>query len=264
MTEQIQVFQNPEFGSIRTLTIDSQPWFVGKDVADILGYSNTRDAIAKHVDTDDKGVANCDTLGGMQDLSIINESGLYSLILSSKLPAARRFRRWVTGEVLPSIRRHGLYAIDDILANPDLGIAALQALKAEREANAALAAKVAVQEQRIAEMRPKASYYDRVLSCPDALPISIIAKDYGWSAVKMNRFLHQQGVQYKLGDTWLLYAKHADRGFTKSETCQYTDSEGNPHNRIHTKWTQAGRLFIYRLMTAAGHPPREEEDENND
>jgi len=109
---QLQVFQNNEFGQIRTLMIDDEPWFVGKDVADAIGYSNTRDALSKHVDDEDKGVANCDTLGGTQEMVIINESGLYSLILSSKLPSAKKFKRWVTSEVLPSIRKTGSYSVN--------------------------------------------------------------------------------------------------------------------------------------------------------
>lgn len=109
---QLQVFRNNEFGQIRTLTIDNEPWFVGKDVADALGYSNTRDALSKHVDDEDKGVANCDTLGGTQEMVIINESGLYSLIMSSKLPSAKKFKRWVTSEVLPSIRKTGSYSVN--------------------------------------------------------------------------------------------------------------------------------------------------------
>ena len=251
----LMVFRNDEFGAVRTLTIDGEPWFIGKDVTDILGYSNSRDALSKRVDDEDKGVAKCDTPGGVQDLVVINESGLYSLILSSKLPAAKRFKHWVTSEVLPSIRRHGLYAIDEVLNDPDTLIAALQALKTEREITRGLTEKVAIQTQQIAEMQPKATYYDKVLSCPDALPISLIAKDYGWSAKKMNRFLHEQGVQYKLQKTWLLYSRHQDKGYTRSETYPYTDNDGIVHNAINTKWTQKGRLFIYSLMCAAGNPP---------
>lgn len=257
---ELQVFHNDEFGSVRTLTINGDPYFVGKDVADILGYSNSRKALADHVDDEDKGVTKCDTLGGAQELTVINESGLYSLILSSKLPAAKRFKRWVTAEVLPSIRRHGMYAIDEIIANPDLGIAALQALKAERKKRIALTAQVAMQTQQIAEMQPKVSYYDLVLSCPDALPITILAKDYGWTAQQMNKFLHEQGVQYKLQKTWLLYARYQDKGYTHSETYPYTDHNGNVHNSINTKWTQSGRLFIYELMKAAGNLPLVEQD----
>lgn len=114
MKNEIQIFKNDEFGQVRTTTINGEPWFVGKDVADILGYSNPRDAISKHVDDEDKGVANCDTLGGRQTLSIINESGLYALIIGSKLPTAKKFKRWVTSEVLPSIRKTGSYTADPL------------------------------------------------------------------------------------------------------------------------------------------------------
>lgn len=110
---ELQVFKNEEFGEVRSLTLNDEPWFVGKDVADILGYTNSRKAISDHVDYEDKGVTKCDTLGGKQDLTIINESGLYSLILSSKLPTAKKFKRWVTSEVLPAIRKTGSYQIPD-------------------------------------------------------------------------------------------------------------------------------------------------------
>ena len=210
---ELKVFQNEEFGTVRTTAINGEPYFVGKDVAAILGYSDTAKAIRVHVDDEDKGVDEMDTPGGKQNIILINESGLYSLILSSKLPTSKRFKRWVTSEVLPTIRRHGVYAIDEVLNDPEMLISALTALKAERENNRRLNEKVAFQTQQIAELQPKASYYDLVLSCRDALPISIIAKDYGWSAKKMNRFLHEQGVQYKLGETWLLYAKYAEMGY---------------------------------------------------
>lgn len=113
---ELTVFNNEEFGEIRTITIDGEPWFVGKDVAEVLGYSNPRDALSKHMDAEDKGVANCDTLGGTQEMTIINESGLYSLIISSKLPNAKAFKRWVTADILPAIRKTGGYMTDELLA----------------------------------------------------------------------------------------------------------------------------------------------------
>lgn len=249
---ELQIFQNAEFGSVRTATIDGEPYFVGKDVATILGYSNPRDAISKHVDDEDKGVAKCDTLGGRQEILFINESGLYSLILRSQLPAAKKFKRWVTSEVLPAIRRHGMYATEELIANPDLAIAAFQALKAEREKRQALEEAVAVQAQQIAELKPKATYYDVVLKCRDAVNISVIAKDYGWSAQRMNEYLHKKGVQYKQSDIWLLYQKHAGCGYTKTNTHVYEDSCGCKHTKVHTKWTQKGRLFIYEMLKADG------------
>lgn len=144
----ISVFKNAEFGSVRTAVIDGEPFFVGKDVASILSYSNPRDAIAKHVDDEDKGVAKCDTLGGTQELTVINESGLYCLILSSKLPAAKKFKRWVTSEVLPSIRKTGSYSDVPKTFAEALRLAAEQQEEIERK------------NVLIAEQKPKVEYVD--------------------------------------------------------------------------------------------------------
>ncbi|MST61580.1 phage antirepressor [Peptostreptococcus anaerobius] len=259
---ELQIFKNAEFGSIRTLQINGEPYFVGRDVAEILGYSNSRKALADHVDEEDKGVTKCDTLGGTQEMTVINESGLYSLILSSKLPTARRFKRWVTSEVLPTIRRHGVYAVDEVLANPDMLIEALLQLKAEREINQALKETVAVQNQQIVEMKPKASYYDVVLNCKDLVAISVIAKDYGWSANRMNQYLHQKGVQYKQGNKiWLLYQKYAEMGYTNTKTHSYPGNDGTMHTAVHTYWTQQGRLFIYELLKSDGILPTMEQED---
>lgn len=259
---ELQIFKNAEFGSIRTLTINGEPYFVGRDVAEILGYSNSRKALADHVDEEDKGVTKCDTLGGTQEMTVINESGLYSLILGSKLPTARRFKRWVTSEVLPTIRRHGVYAVDEVLANPDMLIEALLQLKAQREINQALKETVAVQNRQIVEMKPKASYYDVVLNCKDLVAISVIAKDYGWSANRMNQYLHQKGVQYKQGNKiWLLYQKYAEMGYTNTKTHSYPGNYGTMHTAVHTYWTQQGRLFIYELLKSDGILPTMEQED---
>lgn len=253
---ELQIYKNAEFGSVRTTTIGGQPYFVGKDVTDILGYQNGSRDINRHVDEEDRQKAMF--FDGTQDKEtiIINESGLYSLILSSKMPNAKKFKRWVTNEVLPAIRKHGIYATDDLIANPDLAIAAFTALKEERERNKALTAAVAVQQQQIAEMKPKATYYDVVLKCKDAVNISVIAKDYGWSGIRMNEYLHDKGIQFKQSDTWLLYQKHADKGYTRTNTHVYEDSNGFEHTKVHTKWTQKGRLFIYEQLKADGIYPQ--------
>ena len=252
----LQVF-NYEGASVRVIDRDGDPWFVGKDVAEVLGYSNNRKAIGDHVDEEDKGVTKRDTLGGVQELVIINESGLYSLILSSRLPGARQFKRWVTSEVLPSIRKRGIYAtpvtIDAILNDPDLGIRLLTELKEEREKRAALETTVAVQTQQIAEMNPKATYYDTVLQCKYLVTITRIAKDFRLSAQALNRILAEKKVQFKQGDMWVLYQKYAEKGYTQSKT--YTYGTENEHAKMHTLWTQAGRLFIYDLLKADGILP---------
>lgn len=187
----LEVFKNEEFGEVRTVLINNEPYFVGKDVVLILGYTNPQKALRDHIDEEDKTRNESFTVNGTQGI-LINESGLYSLILSSKLPNAKKFKHWVTSEVLPAIRKHGMYAIDDLIANPDLGIAALNALKEEREKNKKLEEKTVVQSQQISEMIPKASYYDVVLNCKDLVSIGSIAKDYGWSAKKMNKILHEK------------------------------------------------------------------------
>lgn len=252
---ELQIFNNDEFGPVRTLTINDEPWFVGKDVAEILGYSNPLKAIRTHVDDEDKGVNDLVTPGGVQQITFINESGLYSLILSSKMPKAKQFKRWVTSEILPAIRKHGVYAVDEVLANPDMLISALTELKKERARSKELTNTIAVKNQQIAEMQPKASYYDLVLNCKDLVSISVIAKDYGWSARKMNNYLHEKKVQYKKGKIWLLYQKYAEKGYTSTKTQTYAGNDGNMHTSVHTYWTQAGRLFIYDLLKADGVLP---------
>lgn len=259
---ELQVFKNVELGSVRTTVVDGIPYFVGKDVAEILGYSNHRKALADHVDTEDKtdGVTIRDSIGREQNPILINESGLYSLILRSQLPKAHKFKRWVTSQVLPSIRKHGMYATDELINNPDMAIAVFNALKEERAKREALELTTAMQKQQIAELKPKASYYDVVLKCKDIISMRVIAKDYGKSAQWMNNFLHELGVQYKQSDIWLLYQKHANQEYTKSRTNTYEDSNGVTHSKMHTYWTQKGRLFIYHLMTQHGIYPLIEQE----
>lgn len=267
---EMQIFQNAEFGSVRTVTVGEVPYFVGKDVAVALGYSNASKAVMIHVDDEDKQFLMLDIADsqngnvpvGQSKTAIINESGLYSLILSSKLPTAKKFKHWVTSAVLPSIRRLGVYAMDELLADPDMLIAALQELKAERERNLALNQTVAVQKQQITEMKPKASYYDVVLNCKDLVAISVIAKDYGWSANHMNQYLHEKGIQYKQGNKiWLLYQKYAEKGYTSTKTHSYLASDGSVHTKVHTYWTQQGRLFIYDLLKSDGILPTMEQED---
>ena len=248
---ELKIFENEQFGTIRTVEIDSTPYFVGKDVATILGYSDTAKAIRVHVDDEDKGVDEMDTPGGKQNIILINESGLYSLILSSKLPKAKEFKRWVTSEVLPAIRKHGVYAVDEVLENPDMLISALQALKEEKAKAKRLTETLAVQEQQIAELQPKASYYDVVLNCKDLVSVTEIAKDYGRSAKWLNEKLHELGIQFKQGGkTWLLYQKYAQKGYTSTKTQTYNGNDGEIHTKVHTYWTQKGRLFIYDKLKA--------------
>lgn len=252
---ELQIFKNEEFGEVRVIEKDGQPWFIARDVAEVLGYSNASDAIGTHVDSDDKGIANTDTLGGIQKMTVINESGLYALVFGSKLPSAKQFKRWVTHEVLPSIRKHGMYATDELLDNPDLLIKVATALKEEREKNKLLTFEVKVKDQQIIEMQPKATYYDLILQCPNLLSMTEISKDYGKSAKWMNDKLHSMGIQYNQSKVWFLYQKYASFGYTQTKTHNYADSEGKQQGKPHMYWTQKGRLFIYETLKKEGIVP---------
>jgi len=253
---ELRIFNNAEFGSVRTTVLDGEIMFVGKDVADILGYQNGSRDINRHVDEDDRHKAMI--FDGNQDKEtiLINESGLYSLILSSKMPNAKKFKHWVTAEVLPAIRKHGMYTIDVILNNPDLAIAALTKLKEEREKRKQLETLTLVQKQQIAELQPKASYYDLILQNRNTVPVTQIAKDYGMSGRKFNELLHKLGVQYKFRKTWLLYQHYAERGYTQSRTYAIDENK----SVMHTYWTQKGRLFLYDLLKNEGIYPLIEQE----
>jgi prophage antirepressor-like protein len=268
---ELKVFENEEFGKIRAVMIDNEPWFMAKDVAVVLGYKNGRDALAKHVDNEDRGVAKCDTLGGTQDLTIINESGVYALVFGSKLESAKRFKHWITHDVLPTIRKTGGYvANDDLFINTYLPTAndatklmfrtTLATVRQLNEEKQQLQQTISVQAQQISEMQPKVTYYDIVLNCKDLVAISVIAKDYGWSAKHMNQYLHEKGVQYKQGSIWLLYQKYASSGYTSTRTYTYQDWKEESHTDIRTYWTQKGRLFIYELMKSDGNLPLIEQE----
>lgn len=253
---EITIFKNAEFGSVRTITINNEPYFVGKDVAEILGYSKPRNAIASHVDDEDRKDAPIQgDLGGKQIMTVINESGLYSLILLSKLPSAKKFKHWVTADVLPSIRKHGMYATDELLNNPDFAISVFRQLKAEREENQRLYTVNQQQEQIIGELQPKANYVDVILDNRGLVTITQIAKDYGMSGRKMNELLKEYGVQYKQSGQWLLYSKYHNMGYTHSKTIEIVRSDGRPDVTMETKWTQKGRLFIYELLKNNGILP---------
>lgn len=254
---ELQVFNSIEFGSVRTATVNGEVMFVGKDVADILKYTNTAKAIRDHVDDEDKLTERIVLSGQNREVIFINESGLYSLILSSKMPNAKKFKHWVTAEVLPAIRKHGMYAIDEILENPDLAIAALTQLKEERERRKQLECQTLIQRQQIAEMQPKASYYDLILQNKNTVPITQIAKDYGMSGRKFNELLHELGVQYKFRKTWLVYQQYAECGYTQSRT--YAIDENR--SVMHTYWTQKGRLFLYDLLKSEGILPVIEQED---
>lgn len=236
-------FENRE---VRMHMVDGDPWFVGKDVADVLGYSETN-AMTRRLNDDDFISVK---LSGMNMKSVlINESGLYAAVMGSKLDSSRKFQRWVTKEVLPSIRKHGGYLtpekIEEALLNPDTLIQLATNLKEERTQRL-------LAEQRVNELQPKADYYDSILKNKSLMTISVIAKNYGMSAKGMNALLHDLGVQYNHAGTWLMYSKHQNKGYTHTEMIPVQGSEKLVPS---TKWTQKGHIFIYELLKSNGVLP---------
>ena len=225
MQNQIQIFENKEFGKLEVLTFDGQPYFPATECAELLGYARPHNAISRHCRGSLKrGVI--DKLGREQEKIYIPEGDLYRLIIRSKLPAAVRFEAWVCDEVLPSIRKSGVYIAEELLAENEELLECLNLLA------------------------PKALYYDVILQSPHTLPVSVIAKDYGMTAVAFNRLLHSLGVQYKICGTWLLYKRYHGKGYTISRTYQLG---GEVY--VHTCWTQKGRQFLYDLLKWYGILP---------
>lgn len=236
-TTDLQAFTNDAFGTIRIIEHEDKVYFCCRDVAAALGYKDPVNAIKQH----GRGVAFhhpiTDALERTQEARFITEGDLYRLIFSSKLPAAQDFEAWVVDEVLPTIRRHGVYAIDELLGNDEFLEQAIIQLRSER-------AKRLAAEQALLEAAPKVSYYDVVLQSDSLLTITEIAKDYGLSAKKLNLLLHDAGVQFKQSGRWFLYARYAEQGYTQSKTHEYDEGK----TRTHMYWTQKGRLFVYDLL----------------
>lgn len=233
-----------------------EPLFVAKDVAEWIEHSKSSIMIDT-VDEDEKLRETIFTSGQNREVWFLTENGLYEVLMQSRKPLAKEFKKKVK-EILKSIRKHGLYAIDDLLDNPDMAIAALQKLKEERQLRLQAQEEIAQKNQIIQELQPKATYYDLILQSESLVAISVIAKDYGMSARKLNDLLHELKVQFKQGSTWLLYQKYASKGYTQSKT-HTIDAE---RSKMHTYWTQKGRLFIYDLLkNKKGILPKIEQDE---
>lgn len=253
--EQLQVFK---FNSneVRTVIKDGEPWFVAKDVTDVLEIKNTTDAVKR---LEDEEVARFN-LGGLSgEANIVNESGLYSLIMASRKPEAKQFKRWVTGEVLPSIRKHGAYMTEDVLlkslSDPNYVIGLLTALSdSKKELN--------IKNQLIGELKPKADYLDLILKGKLLMTTSQISKDYGMSAQTFNKILHGLGIQFIQNDQWLLYSKYHAQGYTSSKFIPITRSDGRVEMILNTQWTQKGRMFLYETLKENDILPMIERREN--
>lgn len=275
---EIQVFSNEKFGQVRTVMQGGEPWFVAADVCRALELDQVSNAVRK-LDDDEKMTLNSDKghsgqRGGAQFYTVVNEPGLYSLVLGSRKPEAKAFKRWITHEVIPTIRKTGGYVKDsEVFIQNYLPFAddttkqlfrlTLDVVDKQNKQIADQQKQIAEKSSVIEEMMPKASYYDLVLSSPDLTPIRIIAKDFGLSAQRLNAILKDQKVQYRQGHTWVLYNKYADKGFAQTKTYTYpaTKDRSVNHIKINTFWTQKGRLFIYRLLKDMGILPIVEREE---
>lgn len=254
---ELQVFNSKEFGDIRTTEIDGKPYFVANDVARALGYKRPADAVTAHCKGSVKHRYLTD--GGEQELKVIPEGDIYRLTVRSKLPSAEKFEKWVFDEVIPSIHQYGAYmteqTIEKALASPDFLIQLATKLKDEQTRRKEAEAEIRVKDQIIGELKPKADYYDEILKNPGLVTITQIAKDYGMSGKKMNRILHELGIQYKQSEQWLLYSDYHCLGYTQSEVTDIIRSDGTPSVKLLTKWTMKGRLFLYNKLKEKGIIP---------
>ncbi len=236
----IQIFQNQEFGAIRTISNEQgEAMFCAKDVAEALGYNNPLKAVRNYVAQEDKGVNKMGTPGGMQPTIFINESGLYSLILSSKLDSAKRFKHWVTSEVLPSIRKNGGY----MMASPDesdevILARALQIMQATLQRR----------DEQIAQLKPRAEYADHVLDSITCITTTQLAKELDMTAQELNRLLCEMHIQYWQSGQYLLYADYARQGYAKNRTHSYRGHDDTLRTNTYLVWTERGRDFIHRLL----------------
>lgn len=251
MQNNIQIFENSEFGQIRIATDSSGlPWWVLKDLCRVLGIENPS-YVRNRLDDDEVGSFNLphpQNLDKSLKMTCVRESGMYAVILRSDKPNAKMFRKWITSEVLPSIRKHGAYIHEDILEqmreSSEFAEQLLRRLSQEQ-------AKVDTLIVRLNEATPKVRYHDIVLRCTEAIQPSIIAKDYGLSGVAFNRLLQRLKVQFRIGKTWVLYEKYQGNGYTVTNTY----SKNGVVAWVHTCYTQRGRLFLYELLKSHGILP---------
>lgn len=253
---ELRIFQNAQFGNVRVAMNESnEPLFCLLDLCNSLGLSNNRKVKSQLDDDVTLSYPIFDSLGREQEATFVTEAGMYTVILRSDSPNAKQMQRWVTSEVLPSIRKHGAYMTGETLAqmlqNPDSMITLLTALKTEKDKNAALSIQNAMNVQSIEAMKPKAAYYDTVLQSNTLIQTDLIAARLGISAIKLNRFLCDIGIQRKLGDAYVLGSDLRGKGLEGYKTYAYTDpATGKKKSKPHMYWTEKGVKMIIDLYTS--------------
>ena len=242
--DNLQVFTKDEFGTIRTVQMNNETYFVGKDVAESLGYKDTSDALKKHVLDEDKLTRRFTDSGQSREMYVINESGLYALIFGSKLESAKRFKHWVTSEILPSIRKHGMYAVDDLINDPDLAIKAFTALREERNKNKLLM-------EDVKRMKPKEEFFDAVADSKDAIEIGKVAKVLNFPGIGRNKLieiLRRKGILMKDN---IPYQKFIDNGCFRTIEQKYSLPDGETRISIKTLVYQKGVDYIRKVLETA-------------
>ncbi|MFK4857101.1 phage antirepressor [Lactococcus petauri] len=246
---------------LRTVLIDNEPFFVGKDAAVAIGYKNFRDALKSHVKDKYKRESRITTPSGAQKITVISEPGLYQLAGESKLPSAEPFQDWVYEEVLPTIRKHGAYMTDakaqDVLSGNGLADLLLQAGNQIKQ----LESEKAAMKIELEEATERTRYLDLILESPDKMTTTQIAFDYGMGAPTFNKLLASLKIQRKVNGQWILYRQYMGKGYTKTETFPITHKDGRRGTTTNTVWTQKGREFLYRKLKKNGHLPLVEQDD---
>lgn len=263
---EIQIFNNPQFGEIRTTSNeDGEPLFNASDVCRALGYSNGRDAIAKHCDEGDVAKRDAWVVTGkkadgtdakrLTEMTYVNESGLYSLIFGSKLDKAKDFKRWVTSEVLPSIRKTGSYSLALPSYQIDNPIKRAECWIEEEKQRQSLLIENNRQKKIIDTLKKNEDYINVILSSRGTVTTTQIAQDYGMSARAFNKQLNGMRIQHKVNGQWILYAPYMGKGYVHSHTINIYHSDGRPETKMQTEWTQGGRLFLYNSLKEVGIVP---------
>ena len=253
---EIKIFNNPLFGEVRVFIVNNEPWFVGKDVALLLGYAKPENALSTHVDDEDKTITLIQGTGSnyKSNTTIINESGMYSLVFGSRLKTAKDFKRWVTSDVLPSIRKTGGYIATTQEDTPELIMArALQVAQATinrhqqmlEQANE----RIALQDTQLKQQAPKVKYVDDVLQSVNTYTSTQMSKELGLrEAEQLHKILKEKGVMFKQSGQWMLTAKYCEHGYTKPRTHQFTRNDGSVGTSTTTVWTEKGRVFLHNMF----------------
>lgn len=264
----LKTFYKPEFGQVRVMQQDGESWFVAKDVCEVLEIGNSRQALTR-LDDDEKADVILNDGSQNRKMNAVNEYGLYNLVLASRKSEAKAFKRWITHEVIPSIRKTGSYInprnftkeqIVDIITNPDFMRALYSVLSRYHAIETAREVEKAIHKQIVSELKPAKEYLDKILASDGDMTVSQIAADYGLSAIALNKILEENKVQHKVNGQWLLTKEYMKKGYTHSGTTCIPLAGGENKVVICTQWTQKGRLFIYNLLKKLGYAPVEDEE----